>query len=44
MKRFGVFVDVEMKSLFEATWAFPELYGVVEIGIEKSSQLAKDSC
>jgi len=44
MKRFGVFVDVEMKSPFEATWAFPELYRVVEIGIEKSSQLAEDSC
>jgi len=44
MKRFGVFVDVEIKSPFEATWAFPELYGVVEIGIEKSLQLAEDSC
>jgi len=44
MKRFGVFVDIEMKSPFEATWAFPELYGVVEIGIEKSSQLAEDGC
>ena len=44
MKRFGVFVDIEMKSPFEATWAFPELYRVVEIGIEKSLQLAEDSC
>jgi len=44
MERFGVFVNVEMKSQFEVTWAFPELYGVVEIGIEKPSQLAKDSC
>ena len=44
MKRFGVFVDIEMKSPFEATWAFLELYGVVEIGIEKSSQLAENSC
>ena len=26
------------------TWAFSELYGVVEIGIEKSLQLAEDSC
>jgi len=44
MKRFGVFVDIEMKSPFEATWAFPELYRVVEIGIEKLLQLAEDSC
>ncbi len=44
MERFGVFVDIEMKSPFEVTWAFPELYGVVEIGIEEPSQFAKDSC
>ena len=44
MERFGVFVDIEIKSPFEVTWAFPKLYGVVEIGIEKPLQLAEDSC
>ena len=43
-ERFGVFVGIEMKSLFEATWTLPELYGVVEIRIEEPPQLNGDSC